>query len=78
MTIDLENNLVKICPLRTLEMTFQSTKISKFSGLACPHGWPLQRSPDLSVIKNRPHDFKYLKSWTVFLCLHDTLSVQLL
>ena len=32
MTIDLENNLDRICPLRTLEMTFQSSKISKFLG----------------------------------------------
>ena len=36
MTIDLENILDRICPLRTLEMVFQSTKISKFSGGACP------------------------------------------
>ena len=36
MTIDLENILDRICPLRTLEMAFQSTKISKFSGGACP------------------------------------------
>ena len=35
MTIDLENILDRICPLRTLEMAFQSTKISKFSGGAC-------------------------------------------
>ena len=35
-TIDLENILDTICPLRTLEMAFQSTKISKFSGGACP------------------------------------------
>ena len=33
---DLENILDRICPLRTLEMAFQSTKISKFSGGACP------------------------------------------
>ena len=29
MTIDLENHLDRICPVRTLEMTFQSSKISK-------------------------------------------------
>ena len=44
MTIDLENNLDRICPLRTLEMTFQSTKISKFSGGACPQT-PLVAGP---------------------------------
>ena len=43
-----------------------------------PSGWPLQHLPDLSVIKKGPHDFLYLKSWTVFLWQHDTLSVQLL
>ena len=73
MTIDLENILDRICPLRTLEMAFQSTKISKFSGGACPQtpptGWPLHCSPDSSVIKKqKKHDFIYLKSWTVFLC----------
>ena len=81
MTTDLENNFHRIYPLRTLEMTFQSTKISKFSGEHAPDppsAWPLQRSPDSKVIKKRPHDFIYLKSWTVFLCQHDTLSVQLL
>ena len=36
MRIDLENILDRICPLRTLEMAFQSTKISKFSEGACP------------------------------------------
>ena len=35
MTTDLENNFDRIYPLRTLEKTFQSTKISKFSGGAC-------------------------------------------
>ena len=36
MTIDLENILDRICPLRTLEMAFQSTKISKFLGEYAP------------------------------------------
>ena len=36
MTIDLENILDRICPLRTLEIAFQSTKISKFSGGGMP------------------------------------------
>ena len=44
MTTDLENNFDRICPLRTLEMTFQSTKISKFSGGACPQP-PLVAGP---------------------------------
>ena len=69
MTIDLENILVRICSLRKLEMAFQSIKISKLTGEACPkppNGSPLQRSSDSSVIKNL--DFIYLKSWTVFLC----------
>ena len=61
MTTDLENILDRICPLRTLEKAFQSTKISKVSGGACPpdppSGWPLQRSPDSSVIKKK--DFIY-------------------
>ena len=37
MTIDLENILDRICPLRTPEMAFQNTNISKFSGGPCPH-----------------------------------------
>ena len=57
MTIDLENILDRICPLRTLELAFHSTKISKFfwgSMLPDPlSGLPLQRSPDLSVIKKK-------------------------
>ena len=37
MTTDLDSkHLDRICPLRTLEVAFQSTKISKFSGEACP------------------------------------------
>ena len=70
MTIDLENILVRICPLRKLEMAFQSIKISKFTGEGCPKPpsrSPFQRSSDSSVIKKNL-DFIYLKSWTVFLC----------
>ena len=71
MTIDLENILDRICPLRTLEMAFQSTKISKFSGGADPDppsAWPLfYRSPDWSVIKKNPR-FYILKKL-------DSLSV---
>ena len=36
MTIDLVNILDRFLPLKTLEMTFKSIKISKFSGRACP------------------------------------------
>ena len=72
MTIDLENILDRICPLRTLEMAFQSTKISKFYGGACPQT-PLVAGPFSARLigqwfKKKTHDFKYLKSWTVFLC----------
>ena len=37
-------HLDRICPLRTLEMAFQSVKISKFSGGACPQT-PLVAAP---------------------------------
>ena len=72
MTIDLENILDRICPLRTLETAFQSTKISKFSREACPQT-PLVAGPFSArlihqLLKKKPHDFIYLKSWTVFLC----------
>ena len=71
MTIDLENILDRICPLRTLEMAFQSTKISKFSGGAWPQT-PLVPGPFSACLIHRSlkkkHDFIYLKSWTVFLC----------
>ena len=70
MTIDLENILDRICPLRTLEMAFQSTKISKFSGGACPQ-IPLVAGPfNAHLIRRwlkKTYDFIYL-SWTVFLC----------
>ena len=67
-----ENILDRICPLRTLEMAFQSTKISKFSGGACPQT-PLVVGPFTARLihwwlKNKKHDFIYLKSLTVFLC----------
>ena len=71
MTIDLENILDRICPLRTLEMAFQSTKISKFSGGACSQT-PLVAGPFSARLIRRwlkkPHEFVYLKSWTTFLC----------
>ena len=64
MTNDLENILDRICRLRTLEKAFQSTKISKFSGGACPQT-PLVAGPHVAgpLIKNKI--YIYLKSWTV-------------
>ena len=63
-------HLDRICPLRTLEMAFQSTKISKFSGGACPQT-PLVAGPfNARLIRRwlkKTYDFIYL-SWTVFLC----------
>ena len=51
---DLENILDRICPLRTLEMAFQSTKISD-----PPSDWPLHCSPDSSVIKKQKNTILY-------------------
>ena len=72
MTIDLENILDRICPLRTLEMAFQSTKISKFSGGACPQT-PLVVGPFTARLihrwlKNKKTRFYILKKF-------DSLSV---
>ena len=72
MTIDLENILDRICPLRTLEMAFQSTKISKFSGGACPQT-PLVVGPFCArlirrSLKNKKPRFYILKKL-------DSLSV---
>ena len=72
MTIDLENILDRICPLRTLEMAFQSTKISKFSGGACPQT-PLVVGPFSArltrrSLKNKKPRFYILKKL-------DSLSV---
>ena len=54
MTIDLENILDRICPLRTLEIAFQTDQDFKILWGSMPpdppSGWPLQRSPDWSVI----------------------------
>ena len=49
-----ENILDRICPLRTLEMAFQSTKISD-----PPSDWPLHCSPDSSVIKKQKNTILY-------------------
>ena len=53
ITIDLANILDKNCPLRTLEMAFQSIKILKLSGGPCPYTRPnesnLQRSRDFPI-----------------------------
>ena len=79
MTIDLENILVRICPLRKLEMAFQSIKISKFSGEVCPNPpkW-LASSALIWFVGDKKHDFIYLKSWTAFLCWHDTVKKKTL
>ena len=81
MTNDLENILDRIYPLRTPEKTFQSAKISKFSGGASPQT-PLVAGPFSTLLirqrLKKTNHFICLKSWTVFLCYHDTLSVQLL
>ena len=71
-TIDLENILDRICPLRTLEMAFQSTKISKFSGGTCPQT-PLVAGPFTARLihrwlKNKKTDFYILRKF-------DSLSV---
>ena len=71
-TIDLENILDRICPLRTLEMTFQSTKISNFSGGECPQT-PLVVGPFTARLirrwlKNKKTPFYILKRF-------DSLSV---
>ena len=76
MTIDLENILDRICPLRKLEIVFhaehQDFKIV-WRNLPPdpPSGWPLQRSPDSSVIKKK-------NTIAQSSCVNDTLSVQLL
>jgi len=54
MTIDLVNVLDSKCPLRMLEMAFQSIKISKLSGEAGHHphsGSPLWLSRHSSMIE---------------------------
>ena len=71
-TTDLEKILDGICPLRTLEMAFQSTKISKFSRGACPQS-PLVVGPFTARLihwwlKNKKTRFYILKKF-------DSLSV---
>ena len=58
MTIDLMNILDRFFPLKTLEVAFQSIKISKFSGIA----WPQTPPSGSSVIKKNTDVFMYLKS----------------
>ena len=72
MTIDLENILDRICPLRTLEMAFQSTKISKFSGGACPQT-PLVVGPFSARLTRR--SLKNKKTRFYILKKLDSLSV---
>ena len=52
MTIDLEHILDRIVPLRTLEMAFQSTKISQFYGGTCPQT-PLVAGPSSARLISR-------------------------
>ena len=72
MTLNLENILDRICPLRTLEMAFQSTKISKFSGGECPQT-PLVAAGPFStrlirrLLKKNPR-FYILKKLDSLLC----------
>ena len=56
-------HLDRICPFRTLEMAFQSTKISKFSGGACPQTPLVAGLFSASLIRwwlKEHHDFIYL------------------
>ena len=63
----MRSHAFKICPLRTLEMAFQSTKISKFSGGAWPQT-PLVPGPlSTRLIRRR------LKTTTILVL--DSLSV---
>ena len=72
MTIDLENNVDRICSLRTLEMAFQSSKISKISRGACPQTPLVAGLFSTSLIRRwflkKQHNFIYLKSSTDYLC----------
>ena len=62
MTTDLENNFDRIYPLdqNTRKDVSEHQDVKIFWGSMPPDppcGWPLQRSPDLSAIKKRPHDY---------------------
>ena len=63
MTIDLVNILDRFLLLKTLEMEFQSIKISKLSGREC------SQTPLVARQRLKKFFFMYLKSWTVFLSL---------
>ena len=68
MTIALANILGIICPLRTLEIAFQSITISNFLGQHDPHapnGSRLRLWRDSSVIEKYPN-FTYSIGWTVW------------
>ena len=64
----MRSHAFKICPLRTLEMAFQSTKISKFSGGAWPQT-PLVPGPlSTHLIRRRlkkNNDFSFRQSFCV-------------
>ena len=65
------------CPLRTLEMAFQSIKISKYSmgkKPPDPHsGSPSQQTCDSLMTRKYP-DFTYSKGWTVCItmCIYNS------
>ena len=69
MTIDIPNILNRNCLLRTLEIAFQSIKISKVSRGACHIAPPpAARVFDACVFRlwlNRRTLFLYSKGWTV-------------
>ena len=78
MTIDLANILDRFLPLKTLEMVFQSIKLSKCMGRACPQN-PLEARPfsaclSSSVIIIRFYILKKSDSLSVLTwCRQETL-----
>ena len=80
MTIDLANILDRFLPLKTLEMAFQSIKLSKCMGRACPRN-PLEARPfsaclSSSVIIIRFYILKKSDSLSVLTwCRQETLII---
>ena len=66
MTIDLVNILDRFLPLKTQEMAFQSMKISKFSGKACPQPPPPPLSGSSVIKKIRFYVLTKLDSLSFF------------
>ena len=76
--INFSDILDRNCPLWTIEMGFQTIKISKFFWVAFPHN-PLMAHAfsclrDSSVIEKCP-DYTYSKGWTVFVSTRIILWV---